>query len=243
MDFMPDVAPKHIQVMVQKYLGAISDDHWVTLYRKRRETLSKDEFGIEDEASVEKWEGIMHHYLDNLIIPKMTDKEKMDCDDYISSVLIKSATPYLASTQDAVRWIFRFFMNATLDVNKKDLEAQLNGSRPDDGIAYEHYCVSKFQEAGWNSNITQASSDQGCDLIAEKGGVKLIVQCKRYSNPVGNKAVQEVVGAIKHYGGTHGAVVTNSSFTPSAKTLARSNSIHLLHDSKISSLYHIIAQE
>ena len=52
MDFMPDVAPKHIQVMVQKYLGAISDDHWVTLYRRRRETLSKDEFGIEDEASV-----------------------------------------------------------------------------------------------------------------------------------------------------------------------------------------------
>ena len=50
-----------------------------------------------------------------------------------------------------------------------------------------------FKEAGWNVEQTQASNDQGVDLIARIEDLKVCVQCKRYSNPVGNKAVQEVV--------------------------------------------------
>ena len=152
----------------------------------------------------------MDHYLDNLIIPKVTDSEQFTLWDYCRSVLTKMNNPGWLDITDYTKVIFRNALHSTLDANKKTLEAKLDGTRPDDGIAYEHYCVSKFQEAGWNAKVTQASSDQGCDLIAEKGVVKLIVQCKLYSSPVGNKAVQEV-RAIKHYGGTHGGV-TNSAF-------------------------------
>ena len=249
---MSDVVPEHIKIIGIRYLSTIHEDHWITLYRKRRETLLKDEFGIEVEASVAKWEGIMDRYIDNFIIPKMTNKDKMAIIRYSNSVLVKNpsgclgfflgetSSPNQITIEDSIRCIFKVFMDENLVNNKQVIEAKLDGARPDDGFAYEHFCVSKFQEAGWNSKVTQATSDQGCDLIAEKGIVKLIVQCKLYSSPVGNKAVQEVAGAIRHYGGTHGAVVTNSSFTPSAKALARTNSIHLLHDSEIASLYDIM---
>jgi restriction system protein len=49
---------------------------------------------------------------------------------------------------------------------------------------------------------------------------------------VGNKAVQEVVGAIPFYGGTEGCVVTNSTFTPAARALAQKNNIRLIDGSR-----------
>jgi restriction system protein len=44
---------------------------------------------------------------------------------------------------------------------------------------------------------------------------------KRYTSSVGNSAVQEVVAAVLFYGTNEGCVITNSSFTPSARSLAQ----------------------
>jgi len=46
------------------------------------------------------------------------------------------------------------------------------------------------------------------------------MQAKYYTNPVGNKAIQEVVAAIPFYGANKGMVATNSPFTKSAIALA-----------------------
>ena len=45
---------------------------------------------------------------------------------------------------------------------------------------------------------------------------------------VGNKAVQEVTSAVAYYRGDEGWVITNSSFTPSAKALAQKSHIKLI---------------
>ena len=66
---------------------------------------------------------------------------------------------------------------------------------PEDGIAYERFCTERLREAGWNARPTRASGDQGADIVAEHGGIRLVVQCKRYGKPVGNAAVQEVAAA------------------------------------------------
>lgn len=50
-----------------------------------------------------------------------------------------------------------------------------------------------------------------------------------YSNPVGNKAVQEIYTAKQHYGANNAIVVTNNTFTKSAKQLAKSTKVDLLH--------------
>ena len=66
------------------------------------------------------------------------------------------------------------------------------------GEEFESFCAKVLQDNGFeNVNMTKASGDQGVDIIAFKDGVRYAIQCKRYSNSVGNKAVQEVIaGAV-----------------------------------------------
>ncbi|KQO78032.1 MAG: restriction endonuclease [Methylobacteriaceae bacterium] len=107
---------------------------------------------------------------------------------------------------------------------------------PEDGIAYERYCAELLGEAGWDARPTGASGDQGCDVIAEKAGLRLIVQCKRYGRPVGNAAVQEVAAAALHWSGDMAAVVSNAGFTPAARKLAGTTSVLLLHHDDLATL-------
>lgn len=73
----------------------------------------------------------------------------------------------------------------------------------------------------------------GADVIAYKDNIKYVIQVKFYNTPVGNKAVQEVVGAIGMYKAHKGIVVTNSTFTSSAVELANANNIELVDGEKI----------
>ena len=81
--------------------------------------------------------------------------------------------------------------------------------------------------------LTGASRDQGADLIAERGGDRLVVQCKLLSRPVGNYAVQEVVAARSHHLCNRAAVVSNQRFTASAIELAATNNVELWHWSEL----------
>ena len=101
---------------------------------------------------------------------------------------------------------------------------------------YEQSISNSFSDLGWNSYSTSGSGDQGADVVAEKNGIKLIIQCKLYSASVGNKAVQEVSAALGFYHGDISAVITNSDFTRSAKQLANSLGVYLLHHSQIPEL-------
>jgi len=100
---------------------------------------------------------------------------------------------------------------------------------PEDGIAYERFCTERLREAGWNARPTRASGDQGADIVAEHGGIRLVVQCKRYGKPVGNAAVQEVAAALRYWSGDRAAVVSNAGFTPAARKLAAATNVELLH--------------
>jgi HJR/Mrr/RecB family endonuclease len=89
---------------------------------------------------------------------------------------------------------------------------------------------------GYIVELTKSSNDQGADLIISKLGEKYVVQAKRYSNKVNNKAIQEVVAAIKHYDADRGMVITSNEFTSSAIKLASSNNIDLIDRNKLEKL-------
>ena len=57
--------------------------------------------------------------------------------------------------------------------------------------------------------------------------LKYCVQCKWSKNPIGVKAVQEVIGSLVIYRAQRGVVVTNSTFSSEAKKLAIMNNIIL----------------
>lgn len=97
------------------------------------------------------------------------------------------------------------------------------------GTEFETLIVKILRENGLDKVVgTPGTGDQGADIIAENNGKKIIIQAKRYTWPVGNKAVQEVTSALKYYNGDEGWVITNSTFTPSAKALAQKCKIILI---------------
>jgi HJR/Mrr/RecB family endonuclease len=102
------------------------------------------------------------------------------------------------------------------------------------GIDFELF-ISKQLKYLWYETIhTPKTGDQWADLIIKKENKTYIIQAKRYEGSVGNKAVQEVVGAVNFYWWDQWYVITNSLFTQSAKALAQKNKIILIdgHDLK-----------
>ena len=105
-----------------------------------------------------------------------------------------------------------------------------------EGVVYEDYCQTILLQAGWEVRHTKASGDQVVDLIAEIEDIMVCIQCKRYSKPVGNKAVQEVLAGKAFYGGTHAVVASNAGFTKAAKSLAKSADVILISDTELEDL-------
>lgn len=96
------------------------------------------------------------------------------------------------------------------------------------GYEYEEECAEYLRQNGFTDvDVTSKSGDQGVDIIAWKDGLKYGIQCKHYQGAVSNKAVQEVCTGAKHYKCDIAVVMTNSTFTESAKELAHSVGVKL----------------
>lgn len=103
-----------------------------------------------------------------------------------------------------------------------------------DGVGYEHHCARLLTQGGWNATVTKTSGDQGVDIVAERDGFRAVIQCKKYSKPVGNDAVQQVIAGREMYPGARGmVVVSNQPFTRSARALARQCSVLLLSHAQL----------
>lgn len=91
-----------------------------------------------------------------------------------------------------------------------------------EGAEFELFCANLLERKGFiDVNVTKASGDFGVDILAEKDGVTYAIQCKRYADPVGVKAIQEVYAGREYYDRMVGAVLTNQYFTAPAVEAAR----------------------
>ena len=90
-----------------------------------------------------------------------------------------------------------------------------------DGHEFERWSTSFLIRIGFQSaEVTQASNDDGVDIIAVKDGVRYAVQCKCYTSSLGNKPIQEVHTGKSIYNCHVGAVITNRTFTSGGKKAA-----------------------
>lgn len=101
------------------------------------------------------------------------------------------------------------------------------------GYEFEDYLKKLFSLLGYNVNRTAFSGDQGADLVIESSEKKIVVQAKNQKGPVGNKAIQEIVAAKKHYDANNMLVVCTSTYTESAIELAKSNNVELWDRQKL----------
>jgi len=188
-------------------------DKLITAYRN---LVSNDAFGEKNYAKFRK-------EVNNFIIKKSKTYKELEEKGYgISSYELNDAT-----FNKIVKSIEKEIKN-----EDKKLEFNLKMSP----YEYEHFCANEFNKNGWQANATSGSSDQGVDVIAKKGKVILVAQCKMFAKAVGNKAVQEVVAGMKYYNATNGIVIATNGFTKSAYALAEANNIKLIHHSEIKDL-------
>ena len=104
-----------------------------------------------------------------------------------------------------------------------------------DGHQYEYQCAKILKNKGFSKvQVTKGSGDQGIDVIAYSGGKKYGIQCKYYTSPVGNHAVQEAFAGAKYYNCDVAVVMTNNTFTSAARELAKKTGVLLWENSKVS---------
>ena len=83
-----------------------------------------------------------------------------------------------------------------------------------DGYQFEEQCAIILKRKHFSKiEITKSSGDQGVDIIAFKHRKKYGIQCKYYTYPVGNKAVQEAYAGANFYDCDKVIVMTNTTFT------------------------------
>ena len=110
-----------------------------------------------------------------------------------------------------------------------------------EGIDFEYYCADLLTAHGFNEvEVTKSSGDYGIDILAQKEGITYAIQCKRYSGPVGVKAVQEAYAGRDYYDCMVGCVLTNQYFTQPAVDAAKklksmiSNKVDVIRDGVLS---------
>lgn len=191
---------------VDSKLKEVVESNIEALARRRSQLLQLDPYG---NLKPEKWLKEIDYFISNNLFLGLDDYDRFIADERAPEL-----TDYVESTVAA----------------KTGLEPRHQAFRDEmTSIEYEHYCAEELKRSGWDARVTMASRDQGVDVIAQKSGIRLAVQCKLYRSPVGNKAVQEVVAARAHEVADYGIVVSNNSYTPAAQELARTNNVILLH--------------
>lgn len=174
----------------------------------------------------------------NYIFDKFFDER----DYFIKNVMCRDVSPetidFLFSPENYIVASVRLFNEGFNDYSKARVpqlaQADFDGIDP---VEYEHYCAALLETVGWNARVTKASGDQGVDIIATFESIKVVGQCKLYSNPVGNAAVQEIIGGREFERADYAFVVSNSSFTTAARALASSSNVLLLHHSELIDLH------
>jgi restriction endonuclease Mrr len=89
------------------------------------------------------------------------------------------------------------------------------------GLEFEQLLARLLLRIGYTDIRLTPVNDQGGDIICNSiKGISTVIQAKRWKKPLGNKVVQEILGAMLNYDCQAGLVITNSTFTLSAKELA-----------------------
>jgi len=87
---------------------------------------------------------------------------------------------------------------------------------------FEHLIGSLYESLGYKTEVTQAASDMGVDVWAERDGVRRAIQVKQFGqgNTVGREPLQKTVSAIAKGDADEAVVVTSSQFTQTATEYA-----------------------
>lgn len=189
-------------------LAIISDKRRV-LAQRRRQLVTADAYG---QPVTEKWEKEVGYFVDTVLKEGLTERgHAFERISPAGRAQLLAAIETAATAPDPGLSAFAEVTAATTPAD------------------YEAICAERLRHSGWTARLTGGSGDQGADVIAEKDGRRLVLQCKLYTKAVNNKAVQEASAARQHERAHMAAVVTPAGYTASARSLAGTTGVLLLH--------------
>lgn len=196
----------------------VANEFKTVLARELRKCEYIDPYG--NTMKSENYDKVLQYFFDNVILKRV----RYDCD-----------TKHLNSDRKSCILTIRHIAEEELCRLKaqKEYKDYHDGMS---GVEYEHFCVDVLLASDWQVRTTKNTGDQGVDLIATQGNQIVAIQCKKSQTNIGNKAIQEIVAGAKHYGIDNKAVVSNAEYTISARALANTNGVLLLHHYDLQSL-------
>lgn len=193
---------------IRKKTDRIVEKHIKTLANRRDTLVRVDRYGVVDGKD---WITEVQHFVDNVIRPTMTEDEAAEVHKYGMNRFFQEAIE---------ERVARYCENRQAPASVPE------GFSPSD---FEGACAAVLRSHGWTASTTKGSGDQGADVIAEKDGRKLVLQCKLYTGVVGNKSIQEAIAARIFYHADLAAVVCKTSYTKSANQLAQASGVATLN--------------
>jgi hypothetical protein len=209
--------------------------HVKTLSVKRLQGRHHDDYGRLIE---ERWNKELLYFYNHIVVPAFLEKKLPHVPQRISALdACRQSDPSLG---DPIEVTFlgdlKALVNELLDNYESSHSAPLVNVESLSPLEFESHCVSTLNANGWSASTTKASGDQGIDILATKQGKRAVFQCKKYSSPVGNKAVQEAHAGRSFASADLAFVVSNADFTQFARELASKCNVHLIHYSELTDL-------
>jgi len=99
---------------------------------------------------------------------------------------------------------------------------------------FEEFIGDLFEGLGYQRvNIRGGSGDQGVDILAEKDGQRVAIQCKRYKGIVGLHQVRDLIGAMRLEDAQRGLLITTGVFSIQAERMVREAQIEMIDGNKL----------
>jgi len=206
--------------VINQQINTLINQHIKVLSLKYKQTVVYDDYG---NIFYDKWLLEVTYFIKHVLAKQPDIKRLLEAEDLIKGY------PNRSDIEQRIMDIVQLYEQQTAAVlHPKNRDVELLSP-----IEFEHYCSDILKTNGWQARVTLASGDQGVDIIAKYDNVNVVFQCKKYTSPIGNKAVQEIIAGKKFVQADIAAVVSNSRYTSSAKQLANVTGVHLLHYSEL----------
>jgi len=134
---------------------------------------------------------------------------------------------FLIGSVVAALWLILYLRSRPTTPTARELAERFEAVRSMSGAQFEAFIADLFRAMEHRAVVLGGAGDQGVDVIVNRRGERVAVQCKNHKKPVNNKAVQEVFAGSRHHRCAEACVVAPAGYTRGAIDLAKSTGVSL----------------
>lgn len=227
-----------IKEFLEKYLKVLA--------QKNNQLIYKDEYG---DWIFDKWWKERNKFINDKMLVHKYKLSREAKNLYLTLNTISWATWDEDDDKDMMadiidKFVYEYIENSPDDEDINESSIVNQESFLNDPILFEKYVEGLFESYGWTISATKKTREQAAYIVAiNENGLIMIVLCDSNLDSVENNSIKEVYSAKKQYNGHVGMIITNATFTESARQLAESLDVYLLHYENLSKILDSLKNE